>query len=228
MNNSKEIIGVMREQGLLPLYFHHDKETSVNILRALYAAGVRVVEYTNRGAAALENFAYMKKITDAELPGLKLGAGTIKTKQHALDFISAGADFIISPGLNEEVCATGNQHNIFWIPGCMTPSEIMAAERHGALMVKLFPGSLLGPEFLSSIKELFPEILFIPTGGVKLEQQNLTAWFKSGVVAVGAGSTLISKSAVESGDFDALQQAAKNALALITTVMTSPTKERSI
>lgn len=228
MNNSNEIIGLIREQGLLPLYFHQDKNISVDIMRALYAAGVRVIEYTNRGAAALANFAYMKKITDAELPGLKLGAGTIKTKQHAVDFISAGADFIISPGLNEEVCQVGNQHKIFWIPGCMTPSEIMAAERHGALMIKLFPGSLLGPEFLSSIKELFPEILFIPTGGVKLEQQNLAAWFKSGVVAVGAGSTLIGKSAVESGDFDSLQQAAKNALRLVAAVRTSPAKERSL
>src|SRR5690242_18875614 len=97
------IITAIRTQGLLPLYFHADKEISLDILRALYRAGIRVVEYTNRGAAAIENFRYMKDAASKEMPGMLLGAGTIKTEKHAHDFIHAKADFLISPGWNKKV-----------------------------------------------------------------------------------------------------------------------------
>src|SRR5687767_4655943 len=191
--NTSPIITIIKEQGLLPLYFHPDKKISVDILRALYRAGIRVVEYTNRGATAVENFRYMKSVVDKELEGMLLGAGTIKTEKHAHDFIDARADFLISPGWNKKVSKVAAGKNILWVPGCMTPTEIMKAEDAGAGLIKLFPGNLLGPAFVSAIKELFPDVLFIPTGGVKLEEENLTAWFNSGVCAVGAGSTLILK-----------------------------------
>ena len=215
MNN---IITTIKDQGLLPLYFHPDKETSLNILRALYRAGVRVVEYTNRGAAALENFRYMKSVAAEEMNGMLLGGGTIKTEKHAQDFIDAKADFLISPGWNKKVSRLAEDKKMLWVPGCMTPTEIMKAEENGAQLIKLFPGSLLGPGFVSAIKELFPEVLFIPTGGVKLEEQNLTAWFDSGVCAVGAGSTLIDKKSIEEGDYVSLEAKTRNALDMINSV----------
>lgn len=209
------IVSVIKEQGLLPLYFHPDKEISVEILRALYRAGVRVVEYTNRGAAALENFRHMKHVASKEMNDMLLGAGTIKTENHARDFIRAKADFLISPGWNKKVSKVASAKDVLWVPGCMTPTEIMKAEEAGAELIKLFPGSLLGPGFVSAIKELFPDVLFIPTGGVKLEEENLKAWFKSGVCAVGAGSTLIDKKSVEEGDFASLESNSRNALDMI-------------
>jgi len=212
MNN---IISVIKEQGLLPLYFHQDKEISVNILRALYRAGVRVVEYTNRGTAALENFSYMKKVALKEMKGMLLGAGTIKSEKHTVDFIEAGADFLVSPGWNKKVSKMASSKSVLWVPGCMTPTEIMKAEDAGAELIKLFPGNLLGPGFVSAIKELFPELLFIPTGGVKLEEDNLKAWFTSGVCAVGAGSTLIDRRSMEEGDYTSLELKARNALDMI-------------
>ncbi len=213
-----KIISIISEQGLLPLYFHSDKEISLNILRALFRAGVRVVEYTNRGAAALENFRYMKSVAAEEMNGMLLGAGTIKTEKHAQDFVDAKADFLISPGWNKKVSRLAEEKKILWVPGCMTPTEIMKAEENGAQLIKLFPGSLLGPGFVSAIKELFPEVLFIPTGGVKLEEQNLTAWFDSGVCAVGAGSTLIDKKSIEEGDYVSLEAKTRNALDMINSV----------
>ncbi|HUQ65451.1 MAG TPA: hypothetical protein VM101_04820 [Flavitalea sp.] len=213
-----KIITLIKEQGLLPLYFHPDKEISVNILRSLYDAGIRVVEYTNRGIAAIENFRYMKSIAEKEMHGMLLGAGTIKTEKHAHDFIHAKADFLISPGWNKKVNKAAAEKNILWIPGCMTPTEIMKAEEAGAVMIKLFPGNLLGPSFVSSIKELFPHVLFIPTGGVKLEEENLRQWFSSGVCAVGAGSTLINKKSIEAGDFTSLQANTRNALDMIRSI----------
>jgi 2-dehydro-3-deoxyphosphogluconate aldolase / (4S)-4-hydroxy-2-oxoglutarate aldolase len=208
-------ISIIKEQGLLPLYFHADKEISVEILRALYRAGIRVVEYTNRGAEAIENFRYMKSVASKEMSGMLLGAGTIKTEKHANDFIHAKADFLISPGWNKKVSKLAADKDILWIPGCMTPTEIMKAEESGAAMIKLFPGNLLGPGFVSAIKELFPDVLFISTGGVKLEEENLSAWFKSGVCAVGAGSTLIDKKSVEEGDYISLEAKTRNALDMI-------------
>lgn len=213
--DAANIINTIKDQGLLPLFFHPDKETCSNILRALYRAGGRVIEFTNRGAQALDNFRHLRSIVDAELPGMLLGAGTIKTGNQANDFLEAGADFLISPGWNRKVLNVASGKNVLWIPGCMTPSEIMKAEDAGFPIVKLFPGSLLGPGFVSAVKELFPGLLFMPTGGVKLEEENLRAWFDSGVFAVGAGSTLINKKMIESANFEALEQSVRNGLDLI-------------
>jgi len=205
-------------QGVLPLYFHPDPEVSVGVLKALYAAGIRAVEYTNRGEAALANFEALKEVRDNELPELLLGIGTIKRKKEAKAFIKAGADYIISPGMIEEVAETANKEEILWIPGCMTPSEIIKAEEAGAKFVKLFPGSLLGPGFVSAVRELFPEVLFMPTGGVEVSEENLSAWFKSGVVAVGMGSKLITKEIMEHKDYALLTVKTQEALALVNKV----------
>ena len=94
----------------------------------------------------------------------------------------------------------------------------MKAEEEGAELIKLFPGSLLGPGFVSAIKELFPDVLFIPTGGVKLEEDNLKSWFNSGVCAVGAGSTLIDKKSVEEGDYSSLEAKTRNVLDMIKSI----------
>jgi 2-dehydro-3-deoxyphosphogluconate aldolase / (4S)-4-hydroxy-2-oxoglutarate aldolase len=209
------IISIIKEHGLLPLYFHADKQISLEILRALYRAGIRVIEYTNRGAAAVENFRYMKSVASKEMADMLLGAGTIKTEKHARDFIGAKADFLISPGWNKKVNKVAADENILWVPGCMTPTEIMKAEEAGAELIKIFPGNLLGPGFVAAIKELFPDVLFIPTGGVKLEEDNLKAWFNSGVCAVGAGSTLIDKKSIEERDFASLESKTRNALDII-------------
>ncbi len=97
----------------------------------------------------------------------------------------------------------------------MTPSEIIRAEQLGAKLVKLFPGNILGPSFLSAIKELFPNLLFMPTGGVEVEKENLSGWFRAGVCAVGMGSKLITKSALENKDYERIKTDTQKSLALI-------------
>ena len=203
------------EQGLLPLYFHKDPEVSVEVLRALYQEGIRMVEYTNRGEAALKNFKKMREVRDQEFKDLYLGIGTIKNAQMAESYIEAGADFIICPGLIEEVAETADRHNMLWIPGCMTPSEIIRAENMGARMIKLFPGNILGPEFMGSIKALFPDLLFMPTGGVSLDRENIGAWFKAGVCAVGMGSNLVSKPLLEEKNYGKIGELTRQALEIV-------------
>ena len=205
-------------QGILPLYFHKDTETSIGVLKALYAAGIRAVEYTNRGEEALDNFKEMRRVCDAEMKDMYLGIGTIKNGNMAQVFIDAGADFIVSPGLAPYVAEVADNMKVFWIPGCMTPTEIIEAETLGATLIKLFPGNVLGPGFVSAIKEIFPDLLFMPTGGVELNRDNLAAWFKSGVCAVGMGSKLITKQMLDARDYNAITAAGKEALQIISSL----------
>ncbi len=213
-----ELLKLIPEQGILPLYFYKDAEVSLAVLRALYNAGIRAVEYTNRGEAALQNFKKMREVCDAELTGMYLGIGTIKNGDMAQTFIDAGADYIICPGLIEEVAAVADKKNMLWVPGCMTPSEIIRAENMGAKMIKLFPGNILGPAFMSSIKELFPGLLFMPTGGVDLDKENIEGWFKAGVCAVGMGSKLVSKQLLEQKDYAKIEAVTRQAMDIVKSI----------
>ncbi len=215
MNRKEILLKLIPEQGILPLYFYKDTEVTLEVLRALFRAGIRTVEYTNRGEAALNNFKAMRTLCDGELKGMYLGVGTIKNGEQAQAFIDAGADYIISPGLVPSAAAVADKNDMLWVPGCMTPTEIIAAENLGAKFIKLFPGNMLGPEFMSTIKELFPNLIFMPTGGVDTTKENIGAWFKAGVVAVGMGSKLISKPLLEAKDYAAIESLTREVLATI-------------
>jgi len=218
MDKKTELLRIIPEQGILPLYFYKDTEVSLNVLKALYSAGVRTVEYTNRGEAALQNFKEMRRLCDAEMKDMYLGIGTIKNADSAQAFIDAGADYLISPGLVEDAARLADQNGMLWVPGCMTPTEVIKAEQLGAKFVKLFPGNILGPAFLSAIKELFPEVMFMPTGGVDLDRENIAGWFKAGVSAVGMGSKLISKPLLEAKDYGKIESLTKEAMEIVKSV----------
>lgn len=215
MNTKDRLLALIPEQGMLPLYFCHETEVTLEVLRALHRAGIRTVEYTNRGEAALNNFKAMRALCDSELKGMYLGVGTIKNSGQARAFIDAGADYIISPGLVPSVAEVADKNNMLWVPGCMTPTEIITAENLGAKLIKLFPGNLLGPAFMSTIKELFPNLIFMPTGGVDTSRENISAWFNAGVAAVGLGNNLISKLLLEAKDYDSIESLTKEVLATI-------------
>lgn len=218
MEKKAEILSLITQQGILPLYFYKDTTVSIEVLKALYAAGIRAVEYTNRGEAALANFREMRKVCDTELKGMCLGIGTIKNGEMAKQFIDAGTDYLICPGLVPSVANVADQHNMLWIPGCMTPSEIIEAETLGARMIKLFPGNILGPGFMSAIKELFPGLYFMPTGGVEMDKENIAGWFKAGVSAVGMGSKLITKQLLEAKDYTGITAATKQVLETVKSI----------
>jgi len=130
-------------------------------------------------------------------------------------FIDAGCDYIICPGLVESVAKVADANNMLWVPGCMTPTEIIAAETLGAKMVKLFPGNIIGMAFMSAVKELFPNLLFMPTGGVDTTKENIEGWFKAGVCAVGMGSKLVSKEVMAEKKYDWLIAETKKVQAII-------------
>lgn len=208
-------------QGLLPLYFHPDPDLSVSVLRALYDAGVRVVEYTNRGDAAFSNFRRLVQVRNEEMRGMLIGVGTIKNLPDAARYLEAGADFLVSPGLVQDIAVFAAVNKFFYAPGCMTPSEIITAENAGVNFIKLFPGNLLGPEFMSGIKEIFPALKFMPTGGVDTTAESIGGWFRAGVSAVGMGSKLISKVILEKRDFAGLTMQTSAVLKMIQEIKTS-------
>jgi len=218
MSKKNALLQLIPQQGILPLFFHKDPEVSIQVLKALYNAGIRAVEYTNRGEAALANFKLMKQLCESEMKDLYLGIGTMKNAEMAKTFIDAGADYLICPGWVPEVAEVADQHDMLWVPGCMTPSEIIAAENKGARMIKLFPGNVLGPGFMSAIKELFPQLLFMPTGGVELDRDNIAGWFKAGVCAVGMGSKLITKPLLEAKQYDQITAATREVIAIIKSI----------
>jgi 2-dehydro-3-deoxyphosphogluconate aldolase/(4S)-4-hydroxy-2-oxoglutarate aldolase len=100
----------------------------------------------------------------------------------------------------------------------MTPSEIIAAENSGVKFIKLFPGNMLGPDYLSSIKDIFPKLLFMPTGGVDTTRENIEGWYKAGVCAVGMGSKLISKKLMEQKDYSTIEKETKSVLELLASI----------
>ncbi|HWK08064.1 MAG TPA: hypothetical protein VNS58_30755 [Puia sp.] len=218
MSDKKVILQSILDQGMLPLFYWDSATVSLEVIRTLYRAGVRSLEYTNRGPAALENFRYLKATLVAEAPDLYLGIGTVKSVAEAEAFIKAGADFIVSPIVNGEVAALSEKAGLLWIPGCMTPTEIFLAQQHKAALIKIFPANILGPEFISSIRELFLGQLFIPTGGVELNKENIRSWFKAGVCAVGMGSRLISKEVLQQEQYDLLYKNTVIALELVSAV----------
>jgi 2-dehydro-3-deoxyphosphogluconate aldolase / (4S)-4-hydroxy-2-oxoglutarate aldolase len=218
MEREDILIQQIQKLRILPLFYHADKTTCIETAKALYAGGVRAIEFTNRGENALENFKALVAEKKNSMPELLLGIGTIKTADAANSFIEAGPDFLISPVFDATVADAAYMNKILWIPGCMTPTEIHVAQNAGCKMVKLFPGNVLQPGFVSAVKELFPDMLFVATGGVEPTKENLSAWFKSGVAAVGMGSKLITKQLLDEKNYNGLTQQTKDLFALMTTI----------
>jgi 2-dehydro-3-deoxyphosphogluconate aldolase/(4S)-4-hydroxy-2-oxoglutarate aldolase len=218
MNKIQKITDAIIQQGMLPLYYNEDENVTIEVLRAIYRGGIKAVEYTSRGEAALRNFTKMIEVRNAEMPELLLGIGTIKNVQQAEEYFNVGADFFISPGFVPEVASFLINKGVLYSPGCMTPTEIIAAENAGVTFIKLFPGNMLGPDYLSSIKDIFPKLVFMPTGGVDTTHENIEAWFKAGVSAVGMGSKLISKKLMADQDYASIESETKKVLHLVQTV----------
>lgn len=198
--NKERVVKAIIKQGFLPLYFHPDENISVEILSVLYDSGVRIVEFTNRGKQALKNLRSLAKACYNRFPDLILGLGTVMDSKTGAKAIQNGADFLVSPGYTKELSRFCDNESILWIPGCMSPSELIQVQNDGLGLVKIFPASSLGPGFLKSALEIFPDLLFMPTGGINADQVN--AWFTAGASAIGMGGSLISKSSMDNGDFE--------------------------
>lgn len=161
-------------------------QEAVRISSACIEGGVPAIEVTYTVPGATEVIKALKETFPAEK--LIVGAGTVLDAATARIAILAGAEYIVSPGFDEETAKLCNIYQIPYMPGCMTITEMVKAMEYGADIVKLFPGSAFGPSFVKAVKAPLPQANIMPTGGVSLD--NVEEWFKNGVVAVGAGGKL--------------------------------------
>jgi 2-dehydro-3-deoxyphosphogluconate aldolase / (4S)-4-hydroxy-2-oxoglutarate aldolase len=211
---NEQVIDVMRRTGLVPLFTHDNAEEAQQVLQAAYDGGVRVFEFTNRRKNSFEIFEHLIG-NRHHFPDLMLGIGTVMDGPTTKKFIDAGADFIISPIMKIEMAEVCHQQNKLWIPGCATLTEIVTAKDNGAQVIKIFPGSVLGPSFVSSIMPVVPDLNLMITGGVEPNEQNLTAWFKAGAMCVGLGSQLFTKEILQQKNWTLLRQKISGALSSI-------------
>lgn len=202
----------MADQGLVPLFYHPDIEVSKRVIHACYQGGARLLEFTNRGDFAHEVFAELVKYAIKELPGMIVGVGSVTDPGAASLYLQLGANFVVTPVLREDIGLICNRRKILWSPGCGSLSEIARAEELGSEIVKIFPGSQLGPEFVKAIKGPCPWSSLMPTGGVSAETENLRSWFEAGVTCVGMGSKLIRSDWVEQSNYHAIQEQTQTVL----------------
>jgi len=213
-----EVIQVMKETGMVPLFYHSDVDVAKNILKACYDGGARLLEFTNRGDFAHEVFAEINKYALKELPGMILGVGSVTDAGAASLYLQLGANFVVTPVLREDIAIVCNRKKVLWSPGCGTLTEICRAEELGCEIVKLFPGDIYGPEFVKGIKGPQPWTSIMPTGGVEPTYENLKGWFGAGVTCVGMGSKLLSSDLIKNKDYATITARTKEALDLIKSV----------
>ena len=211
---NEQIVERMKALGLVPLFTHDDVAVAQQVIEAAYRGGVRVFEFTNRKKNSFEVFVAMLDYCK-KFPDLMLGIGTVMDGATTKKFIDAGAHFIISPILKLEMAEVCRAHNVLWMPGCATLTEIVTAKENGAQVIKVFPGSVLGPGFVSAIMPVVPDLQLMITGGVESNEKNLTAWFTAGAMSVGMGSQLFTKEILEKKDWAALEKSVSEILQTI-------------
>lgn len=212
--SKQQVVSAMKSTGMIPVFYNADVEVAKGVIDASYKGGVKVFEFTNRGGNAFDVFVQLLKHIE-KYPDLLLGIGTIMDGTTAKKFIDAGAHFIVSPILKPEMATVCKQHDVLWIPGCATLTEIVNGKEAGAEVIKIFPGSVLGPGFVSSVMPVVPGLQLMPTGGVEPNEKNLSAWFKAGVVCVGMGSQLFTKEIMTEKNWSLLEKNVEETLQMI-------------
>lgn len=209
----EKVVEVMKDTGIVPLFTHDNADEALQVVQTAYDAGVRTFEFTNRRQNSFEVFSHLVA-NRKKFPELFLGIGTIMDAATTKKFIDVGADFIISPILKLEMSDVCRDHDKLWIPGCATLTEAVTAKENGAGVIKIFPGSVLGPEFVRSVMPVVPDLVLMITGGVEPTRESLGAWFKAGAACVGMGSQLFSKDILQSKNWPALRQRISDSLAI--------------
>ena len=198
-----EIIEKIRAVGVVAVVRAQTSDEAYNIAKACLKGGISAIEITFTVPNAIQVITDLKN--NKELQGLLLGAGTVLDAETARMAILAGANYIVSPGFNLKTAKLCNRYRIPYMPGCLTMTEMMTALEAGVDVVKLFPGSAFGPEYVKAVKGPLPQLEIMPTGGGSID--NVSSWILNGVFAVGVGGELTSPA--KSGDFEGIEKRAK-------------------
>ncbi|MDH3349911.1 MAG: bifunctional 4-hydroxy-2-oxoglutarate aldolase/2-dehydro-3-deoxy-phosphogluconate aldolase [Gammaproteobacteria bacterium] len=200
---------MLEESPVVPVVVIDDAEKAVPVAKALLAGGLPVIEVTMRTAAAADAIAAIA----AEVPGAHVGAGTVLSAEHARTIVAAGAKFIVSPGLHEDVVSAARELRVPIIPGVATATEAQRAWNLGLRILKFFPaGQAGGAAMIKALASVFRDVMFMPTGGVSTS--NLKDYLALPAVLACGGSWLTPADAIADGDFDQITALASEALAI--------------
>jgi len=217
----QDVLARMEKAGIIPIVVIEDPSKAVQLGRTILDAGLDLIEITLRTARAMEAIRVLSK----EFRELLVGAGTVFSVTAAKEALSAGARFIVSPHLDEELVTYCARKNVVCVPGVFTPSETqraIEAARRGArrtrsikdlpLVIKIFPASTGGPGHITAMRAVFPDVRFLPLGGVNAG--NLAEYIKAGSWAVG-GTWICKKDLIDAGNFTKISELSKEALRII-------------
>ena len=214
IRNPSPFIQRMHAGGMMPIFFHPEEQVCLELVKAAYEGGVRVIEMVNRGKEVKAIFPKVKELV-GQLPGMYLGVGTIYHPEEAQLFLDLGAEFIVAPVMNPALGKYCAEVGVPWIPGCGTVSEIFFAQELGAELVKMYPANLLTPSFVSAVHAVMPKIELIPTGGVEPTLPSIKSWFDAGALCVGMGSQLFRKEDIAAGNFSKISETIAQVMAHI-------------
>jgi len=196
-----EVLNEVLDSGLVAIIRAPSSELLVDVAKAIYEGGIRAIEVTLTVPNALEIIAEVnRQIGDK----IVLGAGSVIDSETARAAMLAGAEFIVSPVVKEDVIRCCKRYGKAVMPGAFTPTEILTAWEAGADVVKVFPANIGGPGYLKAVKAPLPQVRLMPTGGVNLE--TLESFMDAGACAVGLGSSLVTKEILASGDMNQLSE----------------------
>jgi|UniRef100_UPI0040481D87 2-dehydro-3-deoxyphosphogluconate aldolase / (4S)-4-hydroxy-2-oxoglutarate aldolase len=212
--NPSPFIQRMHAGGMMPIFFHPEEQVCLELVKAAYEGGVRVIEMVNRGKEVKAIFPKVKELV-GQLPGMYLGVGTIYHPEEAQLFLDLGAEFIVAPVMNPALGKYCAEVGVPWIPGCGTVSEIFFAQELGAELVKMYPANLLTPSFISAVHAVMPKIELIPTGGVEPTLPSIKSWFDAGALCVGMGSQLFRKEDIAAGNYSKISETIAQVMAHI-------------
>ena len=207
----QEVLAALRDGGIVPVIRADSADTALRIVDALVSGGIRTLEITMTVPDAI---GAIKAVADRFGSSVLLGAGTVTSRALAEGSLDAGAEFLVTPCVVPDVIAVAKERDVAVLPGAMTPTEVFTAWSAGGDIVKIFPASNVGgASYLKALKGPFPQIPLCPTGGVNL--QTIGEFVKAGAAAVGVGGELVSKAAIDAGDYGKITELARQYVAAL-------------
>lgn len=213
--DKQQVMAKIAEAPMVPVFYHKDAEVAKAVVKACYEGGVRAFEFTNRGDYAHEIFEEVVKFAAKECPDMAVGVGSVVDPGTASLYMQLGACFVVGPLFNPEIAKVCNRRQVPYTPGCGSISEVGYAQEVGCELCKVFPGDVLGPNFVKGLLAPMPWSKLMVTGGVEPTEENLKSWFAAGVYCVGMGSKLFPKDKVAAKDWQYVTDKCREALDVI-------------
>jgi 2-dehydro-3-deoxyphosphogluconate aldolase / (4S)-4-hydroxy-2-oxoglutarate aldolase len=204
------VVAQIEQLGVVAVIRMKDPARLRAVVDALMQGGVRALEVTMTVPNAV---GLIRELAPTLPDGFLLGAGTVVDGDTARAVIDAGAQFVVGPVLRPDVIRVCHERDVAAMPGCFSPTEILAAHDLGADIVKVFPATMLGPQFIKDVRAPLPQVKLMPTGGVTLD--NAGDWIRAGAVAVGIGSALVDAKAIDAGRLDVITSNAQRVVASV-------------